>query len=238
MTHIKIGKRIFSKFSENPGIAVVVDSFLPIREIEGYRKRGANLLEIRFDLMDGPLDSALAYVKEVSEKTGMPLLGTLRENDLNRGERLSLFEQLIPFVDAVDIEIDADIASDVIGIADEYARTIIVSEHNYISMPDTKGLSAIVDTAVAMGADIVKIAALSSSFKETARLMNFALASEKPMVAIAMGEYGKISRMAGMQFGSLYTYAFVNAGVAPGQISFDELVTDIARYYPGFGVDQ
>jgi len=39
-----------------------------------------------------------------------------------------------------------------------------------------------------------------------------------------MGDYGKVSRIAGFVFGSVITYSFVGSAVAPGQIELKEMV--------------
>ncbi len=234
MKHIKIGNRIFGKQNDDPAIAVVIDDYIPVDELVKLKSKGASLFEIRFDLLTGSMERSISYIKDVKVETGLPLLGTLRETEVNIGDRLSLFEQFIPFVDAIDIEIDTDIAEDVIELADREAKVIIVSEHDFEKMPNDSELDKLVEKSLSLGADIVKIAAMSSSLSETARLMRYNEIQDVPLITIAMGEYGKLSRMAGMFFGSLYTYTFINEGVAPGQIGFEELIKDIRNYYPGF----
>lgn len=234
MKHIKIGNKIFGKQNDEPGIAVVIDDYVPVEDLDKLKSQGASLFEIRFDLLSDSIERSINYVKDIKVETGVPLLGTLRETEVNSGNRLAMFEQLIPFVDAIDIEIDADIAEDVISLADKEAKVVIVSEHDFEGMPSDSELDKLVEKSLNLGADIVKIAAMSTSMSDTARLMRYNEISDIPLITIAMGDYGKISRMAGMFFGSLYTYTFINEGVAPGQIGFNELIKDIKSYYPGF----
>lgn len=234
MRHIKIGNKILGKQNDEPAIAVVIDDYIPVEDLIKFKEKGASLFEVRFDLLDGTMERSVNYIKDVKVETGLPLIGTLRETEVNCGNRLSLFEQFIPFVDAIDIEIDTSIAEDVIILADKEAKVIIVSEHDFEKMPSDSELDKLVEKALDLGADIVKIAAMSSSLQETARLMRYNEITDIPLITIAMGSYGKLSRMAGMFFGSLYTYTFVNEGVAPGQIEFNELLHDIKSYYPGF----
>ena len=47
---------------------------------------------------------------------------------------------------------------------------------------------------------------------------------EGEKILIAMGDYGKVSRVAGFVFGSVITYSFVGSAVAPGQIELKEMV--------------
>ena len=228
---INIGDRVLKKFSKKPEIALVVDSYFPIAEIIDFKGRGATLLEIRFDLLTESFDKKLEYVKEIKEKTSMGIIGTLRENRENIDNRISLFTRLIPFVDAVDIEIDAEITKEVVKIAKNYEKVVIISEHDFNKMPSVNELDMLVEKSLSLGADIVKIAAMASTIEETARIMNYTYSSETPLITIAMGELGGLSRVAGGYFGSLYTYTVKESAVAPGQLAFNTLIKEIGKYY-------
>ena len=224
---VKIGSLILDGA---PRVAVVIDRPLPGQEIAGLAGRGADLLEIRFDLFADGLVAAIDYASAIREHTALPLLGTLRENDSNRADRLSAFERLIPLVDAVDIEVDADIRDAVVQAA--AGKTVVVSEHDFGGMPDNARLEELVAQSVAAGADIAKIAGTATEREDAARLLTFCSRCQHPMVAIAMGRFGAASRLLGSLFGSLFTYSFVSEAVAPGQIGLEELVADLRRYYP------
>jgi 3-dehydroquinate dehydratase-1 len=51
------------------------------------------------------------------------------------------------------------------------------------------------------------------------------------MITIAMGEIGKISRLAGGIFGSDVTFAAGRESSAPGQMAFADLKTAMAMLY-------
>ena len=230
--HIKIGNRIFGKFNSEPAVALIIDEYLDIEKIVEYKNRGVALFEIRFDLLDEPFEKAFEYAKKIKEKTDLPLIGTIRKTEYNSGLRVGFFEKILTVVDAVDIEIEAEIAKDVADLSDRLGKVLIVSEHDFKKMPDKNGLDRIVSDSLEIGADVVKIAATSKSLKETASLLDYTYNADIPMVSIAMGDFGKISRMGAMFFGSLYTYTFVSKSVAPGQINLDEIISDINKYYP------
>jgi 3-dehydroquinate dehydratase-1 len=221
---LKLGTLVLGR---KPAIAVVIDRMLPLTTIRGLRRRGADLLEIRVDLFAGDADAVLAYVKKVRKAAGVPLIGTLRETSRNRGRRLDVFRRLAPLVDAVDIEIDARIRDQVVALFRR--KTVIISEHDFRGTPDIAGLRALSRKALAAGADIVKIAAMAHGDDDVARLLTFCHESRAPMVAIAMGPRGALSRVLGPVFGSLYTYACLSRAVAPGQIALDRLVREMGR---------
>ena len=110
---------------------------------------------------------------------------------------------------------------EVIRSARQKKKLVIVSYHNFHEMPALPKLNRIVKEAKALKADIVKIAALSLSKKDTQLLGNFtALNQHKNLITIAMGTQGAVSRILFPALGSLVTYTFLDQPSAPGQIDF------------------
>jgi 3-dehydroquinate dehydratase-1 len=229
MKTIKIGTLALGHM---PRVAVVVDRILPLDKIMQSKEQGASLLELRFDCFQDPADRVFAYVRELRAQAGLPMIGTIRETDRNRDERMGLFERAMPLIDAVDIEIDTPINAAVIAVAE--GKTIIVSEHDYEKTPEDDRLGHIVETAVNLGADIVKIATMAHSHDDVVRLLTFTHSRPECMVAIAMGDFGSFSRIAAPMFGSVLTYTFLDEAVAPGQLPFHVTIEELRRYYPGF----
>jgi 3-dehydroquinate dehydratase-1 len=55
---------------------------------------------------------------------------------------------------------------------------------------------------------------------------------DKNIVAISMGEIGKITRVAGFIFGSLITYTYIGQSFAPGQIEVRKL-NELIEFFKG-----
>jgi 3-dehydroquinate dehydratase-1 len=215
-----------------PGVVAVIDRLRPVAAIGELPGKGATILEIRVDCISEPFSAVVEYARELRTTVNIPLIGTIRETEHIGDNRLSLFTQLMPVIDAVDIEIDADITREVISLAHE--KTVIVSEHDYEETPDEKKLEKTVLTATSLGADIVKIAVMAHNREDVTRLLMFTQSRSENLVTIAMGEVGAISRIAAPLFGSLFTYAYITDAVAPGQLSLEETVAELKRFYPGF----
>jgi 3-dehydroquinate dehydratase-1 len=213
-----------------PRTAAIIDNFLPIREIETLKRIGTDLLEIRVDGFPQHIDNVCNFIAKVKKAAPLPLIGTIRENKRTKSDRIVLFSKVIPLVDAIDIEIDTPIAAHVIRMAAK--KTIIVSEHDFSGTPDNAALSRIAKKASRLGCDIVKIAALARSREDVVRLLAFTHSCTIPIVAFSMGEYGSISRVLSMMFGSLYSYGFIKKANAPGQIHIRKLIEEVRRYYP------
>ena len=77
------------------------------------------------------------------------------------------------------------------------------------------------------GADILKMAVMPHGFEDVAAIMEATNAMrkecEKPLVSMAMGSIGSISRISGENFGSGITFGTVGAASAPGQFPIGEL---------------
>lgn len=213
-----------------PGIIAVVDSFLPAVSLKEIYDKGADVLELRIDCFSGDFALVLDYVQQIRvDLPKIPLLCTIRETEENRDQRLTMFKKILPFVDAVDIEIDSTIGKEVAALAADKIK--IVSEHNYDITPENKDLTAIVNKSRVFDADIVKLAVTAQSQDDVIRLLNFTHEQEVPMITISMGEIGKISRLVAPLYGSLFSYAFINGEVAPGQLSVEVLDEEMNRYF-------
>ncbi len=225
---LKLGSCILG---DKPHIVVAVDRQLEAVKISALGARGASIIEMRVDCFDQDIEKTVDYIHRVREWSGLPIIGTIRENIRTKANRLALFQKILPSVDAIDIEIDADINKEVIEAAE--TKTVIVSEHDFQKTPDDATLHQIVDQAVEQGADIVKIAVTARSRDDVTRLLRFTQDTETPIVTMAMGEQGAISRVTAPLFGSLLTYSFAVESVAPGQIPLDEVAAFMRRFYPG-----
>jgi 3-dehydroquinate dehydratase I len=221
---IKIGSLELGK---KPCVAAVVDELIPTDVLFDLRCKGVDLLEIRVDLIDAPIDRIAAFLADLRSEVALPMIGTVRENERTRNSRLDIFKRIIPFVDCIDIELGADLSGEVLAAAQ--GKVIIVSEHDFEKTPDGVALQSIVDRAVRQGAQIVKLVTMAASESDAWRLLHFAQASPVPIVAFAMGEAGRESRVKACEYGSLFTYGYITKAVAPGQLSALELVQMVKR---------
>jgi 3-dehydroquinate dehydratase-1 len=212
-----------------PRIAAIVDEFIPLAALLALPGK-VDLLEMRVDRYDGPLEAIVAYLEKVRKKTGLPMLGTVRENDRTKSDRVAIFKAIMPFVDSIDIELGTQISDEVRALAT--GKTILVSEHDFNQTPDVAGLEDMVTRAKAQGADIVKIAAMANSRDDVIRLLEFNRACKEPLITIAMGSLGTVSRVIAPLFGSLFTYGYLTKPVAPGQLSVERLVEEFHTFFP------
>src|SRR5262245_21609708 len=159
-----------------------------------------------------------------------------------KGRRLLLQEAVKRGFDYVDVEY----RSGLLNVAAEKAgRGLVVSHHDLSGTP--QDLDSLYAGMAEMGADIVKIAVTPRSIADVGRLVAFArdraLASGPPLLPIALGPLGVLTRVLGGRWGAPFTYACAGEGLeaGPGQILADlyrvRRITSTTRVYGVLGSD-
>jgi 3-dehydroquinate dehydratase / shikimate dehydrogenase len=180
----------------------------------------ADIFEVRGDLV---LDLDLLTILRARVK---PLLFTCRSveeggrwNDTETRRRMNLLEAVKRGFDYVDVEYRSDFLDVMI---EKSGNGLIVSYHDLDGVPED--LDGLYYKMCNKGADIVKIAVTPASIADVARLLEFAEQASrgggKPLIAIAMGPMGMLTRVLAGRYAAPFTFAAAAAGAeaAPGQI--------------------
>lgn len=195
----------------------------------------ADMVELRIDGIDPLGAERLERLRELGRKLEKPLLLTCRsasEGGSFAGtekERLSILERAIALrFDYVDIEVDA-LAGPVDGAGE---TRLVLSHHDFDRLPEN--LEGIVDRALALRADVVKIAARVDSLEGALRLARAGdrvRAAGKAFVPVPLGPAGTSGRILASRLGAAFMYASVSESRAtgPGQVPLDELL-DLYRF--------
>lgn len=221
--------------------AVIVDG-VSTGVVKMALARGANMLELRVDTFKDrgtdALVKALQRLRQIKGVKGIPVLLTVRSSgeggrfEMKDGARLAVFKALMPFVDAIDIELGSTaILADVVWLAKKKRKTVVVSAHDFNGTPIDKRLDAIVRGGFKAGADIVKIAAIVKNVKDVRRLAGLLIRRDN-LIVIPMGEYGTPFRMFFPALGSLVAYGATTGKTAPGQLC----VKDVISAFRAFGL--
>ncbi|TRZ89425.1 MAG: type I 3-dehydroquinate dehydratase [Methanosarcinales archaeon] len=189
------------------------------------KKLGADILELRIDLLDSNAHLALHDIK----KTGLPVIITNRmkqEGGAWNGseeERIRTLISLLTEADAVDIELCAKDRDAVVKKARDAGKTVLISTHDFEKTPGNEVMKGIINDSFAAGADIAKLAVMPNSLSDVLRLLDVTFYAKGAVCTIAMGEKGKHSRVVAPVYGSVMTYGYVETATAPGQLRVDEL---------------
>ncbi len=185
-----------------------------------------SLVEVR---LEGIKDITDKGIKDIFNRPAK-IVATCRpviDNERTETERLNLLKKAVDAGAAyVDIEIESHVSfqEELSAYAKKCGCTVIVSYHNYTETPDSEILHNIVDNCFKKGADIAKLACMANSKKDAVRVLAL-LDSDRPIIPIAMGKPGAVTRAAAPLLGAPFTYAPFQKGMetAPGQLSPDTL---------------
>jgi 3-dehydroquinate dehydratase-1 len=212
-----------------------------IKEIADF---GLDIVELRIDQYSS---FETAYVvREIKKFRAFPSIATIRSEkegggwNLSEKKRLDLFKSILPYVDAIDIELSSkEILKNVVSNANKLKKLVCISYHDFVKTPVTKKLEQVLKEAKSCGADIVKIATLAKNRDDVQILADFTIQNNsKNIITISMGSEGTISRVFFPALGSLITYASLGGATAPGQLDYS-LTTDLLRLmYPKYNQEK
>jgi len=101
---------------------------------------------------------------------------------------------------------------------------LLVSWHDFKKTPNTASLKRMANEMFKLSKNI-KIVTTARSIGDSAKVLSLYKNVPKNgnLVAFAMGDYGRMSRILCTQIGSPYTYVSLGKPIAPGQFSLDEV---------------
>ncbi|MBQ7506462.1 MAG: type I 3-dehydroquinate dehydratase, partial [Lachnospiraceae bacterium] len=207
------------------------------------------IAEWRADAFTGVYDiprmiKLFASLREVLKE--MPLLFTLRTR--NEGGQFSgtweEYEEILLAAaddrntDALDMELAFGEKRLIPLIREAHGKdkAVILSFHDFEKTPSKEELKEKLERMDKAGADILKAAVMPKNSRDVLTLLSAAvemkeLVTEKPVIAISMGEEGVISRLSGEVFGSACTFGTAGSASAPGQIEAGLLRTALTTIH-------
>ena len=198
-------------------------------------------IEWRVDKFDAVRDTdvVLTALDALRDAIGnLPLIFTCRViheggfQEISTEDRLHLNKAVIASgqADLIDTEISNGkaIVAEVKAACRKAGCALILSYHNFDETPDEAFILDRLVTAGKLGADVAKVAVMPQNYKDVLTLLSatYTARTERlaiPIITMAMGGEGCITRIAGGLFGSDLTFAIGKASSAPGQIPIDDL---------------
>ena len=205
-----------------------------------------DLLEWRVDFFQdlGDTQAVLAAGAQVRRAAGgIPILFT-RRSEREGGQRIGVGEpQVIALyeavaraglVDLLDFEMGSpqgDIDR-VRAACVAHRLPLVLSFHDFQRTPATGDLQERFARAHRLGADVAKVAVMPQSIEDVHRLLGATLEASRtlpiPVISMAMGGLGAVSRVCGGVFGSALTFAVGAAPSAPGQMPIEDVRAALA----------
>ena len=193
--------------------------------VAGAIDQGADLIELR---IDGLHDSAgwekLLPVKVPVILTNRPE----REGGGFRGDENKRIEVLLQGiaqgVSCVDIELSTPepLRERVVSQAKKSGVAVLMTHHDFSLTPSIEVMIDIAKRLAGAGCDLAKIVTFAEGTEDVLRMLDFLAQVQNevavPIIAFAMGDAGKITRIAAPMFGSPIVYAAAGKATAPGQL--------------------
>lgn len=235
-----------------------------VQQVKEAITRPCDILEWRADFFFGEMDSLAEKVEKTDahmqmirilddidyQAGGMPLIFTIRGH--GHGGRVAISREHAydlanlaaqsGLVDFVDMELFDDddtynpeqVKKQIEDIHD-FDTKVILSYHDYETMPAAAVLVGLTNLMRNLGADIVKIAGKTASREQALGMMKAAefltRGEAGPVIFVAMGEEGRISRVAGGENGSAITFAKGSEVTGEGQMDAVVLSRLLDDYY-------
>jgi 3-dehydroquinate dehydratase-1 len=203
---------------EAPAVVAVLRGPAAERDASAAEGLGADLVEVRLDLVPG---DPIGVIRKVREATQLPIIATNRmaeEGGAFRGgesERIKILAEASAWADLVDVELQAEGRDRLI---DMVGRPLIISYHDFEGMPSLEGTRSMVAEIFDAGADIAKLALTPATLEDCLGLLKLVLETERPLSLMGMGDLGKHLRAVAPVYGSVLTYGHMGTATAPGQI--------------------
>ncbi|CAN6467783.1 unnamed protein product [Victoria cruziana] len=213
-----------------PLVGASVDQMLQDRD--KAKESGADLVEFRVDYLKSfqPRQDLGALLRDKK----LPAIVTYRPKweggyaEVDDQTRLDALRAAVELgADYVDVELKVaeDFIKSISGKKNEKQK-VIVSSHNFEHTPSAEELTDIAAKIQATGADIVKVVTAAKDITDVSRLFRVLAHCQVPIIGLATGDRGVISRVLPSKFGGYLTYASLEAGKesADGQPTIKDML--------------
>lgn len=212
-----------------------------VAECTAVAAKGPDLIEWRVDFFDaiGDAKKMLATAKQLKAAAhGIPILFT-RRSAREGGQEIAIGEEQVvqlyrsvsgsDLVDMLDVEMESEEAhlEAVREMARDAGLPLVLSFHDFAATPSIDALVRRFERMQSLGADVAKIAVMPLSRDDVLALLGATLAASGkcsiPIVSMAMGGLGAVTRTSGWVFGSAMTFAVGASSSAPGQMPIEDV---------------
>lgn len=213
-----------------------------LKDTKELLKSNPDLLEWRIDYFDEEILKDRALLEETMEELAqitknIPLILTCRHIEeggnkkISQNKRKDIIKRALELdlADIIDLEMmnDLDFIKDIKNLVKKENKYLILSYHNFDSTEDIESIINKIIQGENLGGDISKIAYMANSYDDSLNLLTATNKSREkvdiPVIGIAMGEYGKLSRVVGGFFGSDISFASGKESSAPGQLTKQDI---------------
>ena len=200
------------------------------QSIDVSKYEGVDLIEWRADYL--PMEEIVTVAPAIFEKfSGREIIFTLRTTQegghiaLSDQEYISIIKDINAIYNPDYIDFEYFTHKSVFNEMLDFPN-LILSYHNFDETPEN--LMESFSEMTKLAPRVVKIAVMPNSQQDVLDLMNYtrgfkALNPEQTYATMSMGKLGRISRLSGDVVGSSWTFVSMDAPLAPGQVSLNDM---------------
>jgi 3-dehydroquinate dehydratase-1 len=186
------------------------------------QEQGADIIELRFDLMDGDITKR---VQQCRKACSLPVIGTLRsarEGGQFFGDGREWEKKIRPIISCVDyVDVEQQFVKNAVCVK-EAGTKIIASHHAPIMLP--LHVLFVLERELRAYGDIVKIIVTPSNTEDVIEMIAFTYAVKQPICCGVMGSAFRYARAVLPLFGSELVYCHMGETTADGQYSVEEFI--------------
>ncbi len=215
-------------------VSIAEKTPLKVRQTSKIALKRSDYIEVRLDFLKvEDIPKTLELIKKSLDRTVCTLRprtegGQFPGSEKERIAIIKLVAEYGPYL--LDVEFNTIKKNAALaGFLKSTKTKLLISWHDFKKTPNTAELRKKMKD-MSRFSDFIKIVSTARSTDDSARMLELYGKKGRAtnLIAFAMGDFGRISRILCLYLGSPYTYVSLGRAVAPGQFSVDEVrkITD------------
>ena len=199
-----------------------------LRQIMKLALKKSDLVEIRFDFLDTQdIPEVLEFLKKDLKKIVCTLRpksegGKFNGNEKERIAIIKLIAEYNPFL--LDVEFNTmKQDKNLVKYLKKSKANLLISNHDFKKTPSFTELKKKFNKMIKFSPNVKIVTTAKSTNDSTRVLQLYNKKGKTNLIAFAMGNQGRISRILSLYLGSPFTYVSLGNPIAPGQFSVDEI---------------
>ena len=205
-----------------------------LKQVVKKALKKSDYVELRFDfLKPEKVPEALELVKNDLKKSVCTLRpksegGKFSGTEKERIAILKLIAEYNPFL--LDIEFNSlKKNKSLVNYLKKTKTPVLVSWHDFKKTPSVPSLNKMLNQ-MAKFSENIKIVTSAKKAEDPAHVLSlYARVSKINLIAFAMGDFGRISRILCLYLGSPFTYVSLGKAIAPGQFNLTEVKSIVGK---------
>lgn len=201
---------------------------------------GWDVLEVRLDYFDGlrKIESVKKLLRNIKAMTSRIVLCTIRTSpeggtiSLTDDEYLTILKAAIDSgsIQMIDVELSKGdaICQELLDYAHKFGVKVVLSKHDFEKTPEKGVMESVLKHMDQLEGDFLKLAVMPENKLDVINLLKVSEEMSEelkhPLITIAMGDLGEVSRFSGEAYGSVMTFATAGKASAPGQVPLHKMI--------------